>query len=182
MDHTRQASRTFARMSSSSNILTTGTFAESTASASVNSRPAMSGMPSAGRSMPSSRGSPWPSRIGEMALVQLFAAAAERLVTALVGAGAEAVGRRGRRVHAELGHGRLLESWNILRTKISSLAVGVFMPIGRRWCTNQKPWFAAHAVGRSIRIGRSAGPAAARSSLTTPSFEGGRRNGLSSNT
>src|SRR5215208_6959878 len=41
-------------------------------------------------------------------LVQLFAAAAERLLTALVGAGAEAVGRHGKRVHAKLGHGRLL--------------------------------------------------------------------------
>src|SRR6195256_3047375 len=35
-------------------------------------------------------------------LVQLFAAAAERLVTALVGAGAEAVGRHGKSVHAKL--------------------------------------------------------------------------------
>jgi hypothetical protein len=42
-------------------------------------------------------------------LVQLFAAAAERLVTALVGAGAEAVGRHGKCVHAKLGHGRLLD-------------------------------------------------------------------------
>ena len=42
-------------------------------------------------------------------LVQLFAAAAERLVTALVGAGAEAVGRHAKSVHAKLGHGRLLD-------------------------------------------------------------------------
>src|SRR5688572_7644708 len=40
-------------------------------------------------------------------LVQLFGAAAERLVTALVGAGAEAVGRHGKSVHAKLGHARL---------------------------------------------------------------------------
>src|SRR3954452_11925807 len=42
-------------------------------------------------------------------LVQLFAAAAERLVTALVGAGAEAVGRHGKSVHAKLGHTPLLD-------------------------------------------------------------------------
>ena len=41
--------------------------------------------------------------------MQLFAAAAERLVTALVGAGAEAVGRHAKSVHAKLGHGRLLD-------------------------------------------------------------------------
>ena len=34
---------------------------------------------------------------------------AERLVTALVGAGAEAVGRHAKGVHAKLGHGRLLD-------------------------------------------------------------------------
>src|SRR6185295_3776113 len=42
-------------------------------------------------------------------LVQLFAATAERLVTALVGAGAEAIGRHGKSVHAKLGHGHLLD-------------------------------------------------------------------------
>src|SRR4051812_10345279 len=38
-------------------------------------------------------------------LVQLFAAPAQWLVTALVGAGAEAVGRHSKSVHAKLGHG-----------------------------------------------------------------------------
>src|SRR4029077_17973727 len=42
-------------------------------------------------------------------LVQLFAAAAQRLVLALVGAGAEAVGRHAKGVHAKLGHGHLLD-------------------------------------------------------------------------
>src|SRR4051794_23183611 len=42
-------------------------------------------------------------------LVQVFAAAAERLVTALIGAGAETVRRHGKRVHAKLGHGHLLD-------------------------------------------------------------------------
>src|SRR5688572_33488924 len=42
-------------------------------------------------------------------LVQLFAAAAQRLVLPLVGAGAEAVGRYGKGVHAKLGHKRLLD-------------------------------------------------------------------------
>src|SRR5204862_5647049 len=41
-------------------------------------------------------------------LVQLFAAAAQRLVTALVRAGAEAVGRHAEGVHAKFGHGCLL--------------------------------------------------------------------------
>src|SRR4029079_16214593 len=40
----------------------------------------------------------------EEPLVQLFATAAERLVTALVGAGAEAVGRHAKGVHAKLRH------------------------------------------------------------------------------
>src|SRR5205085_6944601 len=39
-------------------------------------------------------------------LMQSFAAAAERLVTTLVGAGAEAVGRHRKSVHAKPGHGR----------------------------------------------------------------------------
>jgi hypothetical protein len=43
---------------------------------------------------------------GKEPLVQLFGAAAKRLVTALVGAGAETVGRHGKSVHA-IGHGRL---------------------------------------------------------------------------
>src|SRR4029453_14200502 len=42
-------------------------------------------------------------------LVQLFAAAAQRLVTVLVGAGAKAIGRHAKGVHAKLGHGRLLD-------------------------------------------------------------------------
>src|SRR4051812_35423934 len=42
-------------------------------------------------------------------LVQLLAATAERLVEALVGAGAEAVGRHAEGVHAKFGHGRLLD-------------------------------------------------------------------------
>src|SRR3984893_18546196 len=45
----------------------------------------------------------------EKPLVQLFAAATQRLVTALVGAGAEAVGRHGKGAHPKLGHGRLLD-------------------------------------------------------------------------
>src|SRR5262245_36771150 len=42
-------------------------------------------------------------------LVQLFTAAAERMVTVLVRAGAEAVGRHAEGVHAKLGHSCLLD-------------------------------------------------------------------------
>src|SRR5581483_2662548 len=59
-------------------------------------------------------------------LMQLFAAAAERLVTALVGAGAEAVGRDGKSVHAKLGHGRLL--WCGTVTVIDLCTIAVSLP------------------------------------------------------
>ena len=45
-------------------------------------------------------------------LMQVFAAAAERVVKVLAGSGAEAVSRYGKSVHAKLGHGRLPAAWN----------------------------------------------------------------------
>jgi hypothetical protein len=56
--------------------------------------------------------------------VQLSAAAAHRLFTALVGAGAEAVGRHGKSVHAKLGHGRLLDC----------RCVNSWIVMSHRWC------------------------------------------------